>query len=180
MKYFFASAILFISLQAFSQNCSEELLAKKPGTWKVGMKGSIVNVSAKDLIKEKAVMAGIHKMVSSNYKPIGCQVLFGTSFGKPALAGQPWIADPYYYSMYILRYLCDQQSTDKSKYYVDVATPTTVNIYANVIASLGMLYAKDLDDDFRGYLKMTKRPEKKDGYYFMGEEKVDYNSPIYE
>ena len=68
---------------------------------------------------------------------MGCQILFATSFGKPALAGQTWLADPYSYSMYILRYLCDQQSTDKSKYYVDYATPTTVNINANVIFSGG-------------------------------------------
>ena len=180
MKYLLLFSVILFSIASSAQDCTQELLAKKPGTWKVGIKGSIVNVSAADLIKEKAVMAGIHKMVSSNYKPMGCQILFATSFGKPALAGQTWLADPYSYSMYILRYLCDQQSTDKSKYYVDYATPTTVNINANVIFSLSNLYAKDLDDDSRGYLKMTKRPEKKDGYYFMGEEKVDYNSPIYE
>ena len=179
MKYFFSIIILFISLHAFSQNCSEELLAKKPGTWKAGMKGSIVNVNATDLIKEKAAMAGIHKMVSSNYNPIGCQVTFNPSFGKHALAGESWIADPYSYSMYILRYLCDRQSTDKSKYYVDISTPTTVVISANVIYSLNNLYAKDLYDDFRGYLKLEKRPVKKDGYYYMGE-KTNYSKEIYE
>ena len=135
------------------------------------MKGSIVNVNAADLIKEKNIMASIHKMVSANYKPVGCQILYTTSFGKSALEGETWIADPYTYAMYILRYLCDQQSTDKSKYYVDISTPTTVKINANAIYSLNNLYAKDLYDDFRGYLKLTQRPEKKDGFYFMGEEK---------
>jgi hypothetical protein len=153
---------------------------QKPGTWKAGMKGSIVNINAADLVKEKAVTAAIHKMVSSNYKPKGCQVLYSSVFGKSMANGQTWIADPYYYSMYILRFLCDQQSTDKSKYYVDISTPTTVNITANAIYYLNTLYAADLGDDFRGYLKLTKRPEIKDGYYFMGEEKVNYNSPIYE
>ena len=179
MKYFFVSIILFISLQALPQDCSKELLAKKPGIWKAGMKGSIVNVSAADLIKEKAAMADIHKMVSSNYNPIGCQVTFNPSFGKHVLAGESWIADPYSYSMYILKYLCHQQNTDKSKYYVAIATPTTVVISANVIYSLDNLYAKDLDDDFRGYLKLEKRPVKKDGYYYMGE-KTDYSKEIYE
>lgn len=144
------------------------------------MKGSIVNVSAADLAKEKAVTDAIHKMISSNYKPMGCQVLYSNVFGKSMANGQTWIADPYYYSMYILRFLCDQQSADKSKYYVDHATPTTVNITANAIYSLNTLYAADMGDDFRGYLKLKARPVKKDGYYFMGEEKVDYNSPIYE
>ncbi|MDP3360117.1 MAG: hypothetical protein Q8S41_12305 [Lutibacter sp.] len=180
MKYIILSSIFLFSISLSAQDCSKEILAQKPGTWKAGMKGSIVNVSAADLVKEKAVTAGIHKMVSSNYKPMGCQVLYSTVFGKSMVNGQTWIADPYYYSMYILRFLCDQQSNDKTKYYVDHATPTTVNISANAIYSLNTLYAADLGDDFRGYLKLKQRPVKKDGYYFMGEEKVNYNSPIYE
>jgi hypothetical protein len=56
---------------------------------------------------------------------------------------------------------------------VDYSTPTTVNITANVIYSLNNLYAANLPaDDFRGYLKLKQQPEKKDGYYFMGEEVV--------
>lgn len=180
MKFFILFPVILFSIFSSAQECIKELQKQKPGTWKAGMNGSIVNVSAADLVKEKAVTAHIHKMVSSNYKPMGCQVLYSTVFGKSMANGQTWIADPYYYSMYILRYLCDQQSADKSKYYVDHATPTTVNITANAIYSLNTLYAADLGDDFRGYLKLTKRPEKKAGYYFMGEEKVDYNSPIYE
>jgi hypothetical protein len=75
--------------------------------------------------------------------------------------------------MYILRYLCDNNSTDKSKYYTDISTPTTVNIAANEIFSLNNLYAANLAaDDFRGYLKLKERPVLKDGYYFMGEEKI--------
>jgi hypothetical protein len=180
VKYTILTLAIFSVLSSRAQDCTKELLKQKPGTWKAGMKGSIVNVSAADLVKEKAVTAAIHKMVNTVYSPKGCQILYGTSFGKSMATGQTWIADPYYYSMYILRYLCDQQSKDKTKYYVDHATPTTVNIIANAIYSLNSLYAADLGDDFRGYLKLTKKPEKKDGYYFMGEEKVDYNSPIYE
>jgi hypothetical protein len=121
-------------------------------------------------------------MIYSHYTPIGCQVLYSTVYGgNYPVPGQPWIADTYHYSMYILRYLCDKNSADKSKSYIDISTPTTVNITANAIYSLNSLYPADLaPDDFRGYLKLTKRPEKKDGYYFMGEEKIDYNSPIYE
>ncbi len=174
------SSIIFFSISLSAQDCTKELLRQKPGTWKAGMKGSITNINAADLIKEKAVTAGIHKMINTGYTPKGCQVLYATAFGKSLATNQTWIADPYYYSMYILRYLCDQQSSDKSKYYVDAATPTTVNITANIIFALNNLYAADMGDDFRGYLKLTKRPEKKEGYYFIGEEKVDYNSPIYE
>src|SRR5687767_2793976 len=128
MKQFILLAVILFSISAQGQDCSQEMLKQKAGTWKAGLKGSIVNVNAADLAKEKAVTAGIHKMINSGYTPMGCQVLYSTAFGKDMTSGQTWIADPYYYSMYILRYLCDQQSTDKTKYYVDDATPTTVNI----------------------------------------------------
>ncbi|HUM97452.1 MAG TPA: hypothetical protein PK275_06330 [Chitinophagaceae bacterium] len=181
MKYFQLFSIILFPICSTAQDCTKELLAQKPGTWKAGMKGQIVNVKPADLVKEKAVIASIHKMITAKYKPAGCQITYASVFGKGLNAASNWIADPYYYSMYILRYLCDEQSKDKSKYYVDAATPTTVNITANVIYSLNNLYAANFaPDDFRGYLKLTKRPVNKDGYYFMGEEKVDYNSPIFE
>lgn len=178
MKYIFVTLVVFISMRAFAQDCSKEALRRKPGTWKTNLQGSIKNVSAGDLAKEKAVIAAIHKMIQTNYNPTGCQVAYSTVYGKYPSPGQNFIADPYYYSMYILRYLCDQNSADKSKYYVDISTTTTVNITANVIYSLNNLYAADMGDDFRGYLKLKERPVKKNGYYFMGEEIVgDYGTP---
>jgi len=177
MKYLIIPAVLCLSMKAFTQECSKELLKEKAGTWKAGQQGSIKNVSAADLPRERSVIASIHKMVSTHYTPKGCQVSYSTVFGKYPAAGQTWIADPYYYSMYILRYLCDQQSTDRTKYYVDHATPTTVNITANAIFSLNTLNAADLGDDPRGYLKLKQKPIKKDGAWFMGEEVVgDYGT----
>jgi len=181
MKYIFSIAILFAFHFTFSQDCSKEVLRQKPGTWKAGQQGAINNVSAADLAKEKATVENIHKMITAKYKPTGCEISYSKVFGKHPEPGQNWVADPYQYIMYVLRYLCDQQSKDKSKSYVDYSTPTTVNINANVMYWLNNLYAAAMpSDDFRGYLKLTTRPVKKDGYYFMGEEKVDYNSPIYE
>jgi hypothetical protein len=181
MKHIIVFAAVLITLTSYAQDCSKELLAKKPGTWKAGMKGSIAGVTATDLAKEKAVMADIHKMVSSNYSPTGCQLLYGTAYGKYPLEGQTYIADPYYYSMYILRYLCDRNSEDKSKYYVDISTTTTVNIVANSIPFLNILYAANLPaDDFRGYLLLEERPFKKDGFYLLSKEKVDPKQEIVE
>lgn len=179
MKYFFLNTLLFITLHAaHSQDCTKELLAQKPGIWKAGQQGSIQNVSAADLAKEKSVIAAIHKMVNTNYSPMGCQVSYSTVYGKHLATGLTWIADPYHYTMYILRYLCDGNSKDKSKYYVDISTPTTVNITANVIFSLNNLNAANIPpDDFRGYLKLKQRPQKKDGVWFMGEEIIgDYGT----
>jgi hypothetical protein len=181
MKSLILFVIIFFSFHSLAQDCTKELLAQKPGTWKVGMKGSIAGVTATDLVKEKAVLADIHKMVSSNYSPTGCQLLYATAFGKYPLIGQTYIADPYSYSMYILRYLCDRNSEDKSKYYVDISTPTTVNIVANSIPFLSILYAANLPaDHFRGYLLLEERPVKKDGYYLLSKEKVDPKKEIVE
>jgi hypothetical protein len=173
MKYKIIIACLLFPIALPAQDCTKEMLQQKPGTWKAGQQGSVKNVSAADLAKEKTITASIHKMVSTRYKPTGCEISYSTVYGKYPTAGQTWIADPYYYSMHILRYLCDENSKDKSKYYVDISTPTTVTITANVIFSLNNLYAANIPvDDFRGYLKLKQRPQKKDGYYFMGEEIV--------
>lgn len=181
MKYFMLSVLLFFSLAAIAQDCSKELLLKKPGTWKAGPQGFIQNVSVADLSKEKAVLAAIHKMVSSNYKPAGCEISYSTVYGKDPGAGQTWIGDPYHYAMYILPFLCDSKSADKSKYTVAVASATSVNITANVIFSLNSLYAVNIaNDDFRGYLKLKQRPQKKDGVWFMGKEVVGDAGTAYE
>lgn len=174
MKHFIFLALLALTLNGFSQDCTKELLAQKPGKWKAGMQGSVTNVKATDLAKEKTVVANIHNLVAANFNPSGCEVLYSSVYGKTLGAANNWIADPYHYSIYVLRYLCDQQSADKSKYYVDVSTPTTVTITANVMFWLNTLYAAGIaTDDFRGYLKLKQRPVKKDGVYFMGEEVLD-------
>ena len=181
MKYIIILSAIFLTLNAVAQDCTPEDLAQKPGIWKAGLKGSIAGVTATDLTKEKAVLASIHKMVSSNYSPTGCQLLYATAYGKYPMEGQTYIADPYYYTMYILRYICDGNSEDKSKYYVDISTTTTVNIVANAMYWLNTLYAANIPaDDFRGYLKLENRPVKKNGFYFLSNENVNPNQEIVE
>jgi len=173
MKYLLLSVLLFFSTNIFAQDCSKELLAQKQGTWKANAQGSIKNITAADLAKEKMVLAAIHKMITTKYSPMGCQVSYSTVFSKYPGEGQIFIADPYHYGMYILRFLCDQNSADRSKFYVDISTTTTVNITANVIFALNNLYAANIPaDDFRGYLKLKQRPLQKDGAWYMGEEVV--------
>jgi len=178
MKYIILSATLFLFLNCFGQNCSQEILAKKPGIWKAGTQGSIKNITTTDLVKEKQVLAAIHKMITTSYTPMGCQVSYSNVFGKYPDEGQTFMADPYHYAMYILRYLCDGNSTDKSKFYTDVSTPTTINVTVNEIFSLNNLYAANIPTgDSRGYLKLKQKPQKKEGVWFMGEEVVgDYGT----
>lgn len=153
-------------------------MLQKPGTWKAGPQGSINNIAAADLAKEKIVLNAVHKMISTNYSPMGCQVSFSNVFGKNPDEGQTFVADPYHFAMYILRYICDTRSTDKSEFKVEVASPTNVNVTANTIFSLNNLYAANIPtNDFRGYLKLKQRPQKKDGAWFMLEEIIgDYGT----
>lgn len=178
MKHLILSALLFFSLNVFAQDCTKELLLQKTGTWKAGTQGSINNITAADLAKEKMVLAAVYKMISTNYSPIGCQVSYSNVFGKNPDEGQTFVADPYHFAMYILRYICDTRSKDKSKYNVEVATTTNVDVTANTIFSLNNLYAANIPaNDFRGYLKLKQRPQRKDGAWFMGEEIIgDYGT----
>ena len=172
MKYLILFYSLLMTFKPLAQDCDQKLLSQKPGYWKAGMKGSTYLVSAADLKKETAVLASIHKMVSAEYIPIGCQALYTNYFsGTNPAAGKNWVADFFGYSIYPLRFLCDPGSNDKSKWYVNIATASVLNIDANFIGFLNTIYSADLtDDDSRGYLKMARRPVIKNGYYTWGEE----------
>jgi hypothetical protein len=161
----------FIVLSLNAQDCDPKVLEQKPGVWKAGIKNSAYGVSAADLPKEKQVMENIHKLVSTNYSPIGCQALYSLSHDAGEMRGK--IADAYNYTIYVLRYLCDPGSADKSKSYVDISTTTVVYVSANAIYSMSTLYSANLpEDDMRGYLPITRFPQKKDGYWFIGDEVV--------
>jgi len=172
MKQLFLILGVIIAEFSFAQDCTPELLLQKPGTWKAGIQGSIQGVSTADLVKEKSVLAVIYKMVNTNYNPKGCQVLYSNAYSKYPSDGDIWIADPYHYTMYILPFLCDNKSTDISKYTVAIASGTNVTISANEISWLNM-FAATIHDEFRGYYKLLDRPVKKDGYYYFGKDKVD-------
>jgi len=165
----FATFIVSLSLTAISQECTPEMMAKKPGTWKAGIAGSVRNVTPAELAKEKAVLAAIHKMVSASYKPIGVSPTYSNAFAGPdANSGKNWIAGYYWYSVYMLNFFCNN-----NKPTINPSTATTLNIHVNTIPILNQLTASELpDDDMRGYLKLVRKPVKKDGYYFMGEEVV--------
>jgi hypothetical protein len=158
-------SVLFMAplTSIFGQNCSVAQLLKTPGSWKAGIPGSIVGVNAADLAKEKEVIANIHNYMNTKFKPMGAQILHSYSYGTKS---HYW-SDPYSYSMFVLRYVCNK---DKPGHEVEVATATVIRVSANVLFELDNLYASDLRDDFRGYLKLTRRPQLKNGFYYMSEE----------
>lgn len=158
---------LLLAVQLHAQDCDPESLRKKAGTWKVGLQGSVKNVSAAELSKEKAVMAAVHQLISARYTPIGNQSQYNSAYGKYVSEGETWLADPYYYTLYVLRYICD-----KTTFYVNTETPTKVTVAANVYFPNDLYPVLPVSGP-RGYLGLKHMPVKKDGYYFMGEEVVE-------
>lgn len=69
-----------VSLEALTQPCSREVL-QKPAVWKEGIKGSINNVTAANLAKEKEVVQSIFSMIKEGNSPIGCEVTHTWVYG---------------------------------------------------------------------------------------------------
>jgi hypothetical protein len=140
------------------------------GKWKGPGRGYIENVSAADLSKEREMLGNLISMIKSGYSPMGCVVTYSNVFGYNKYLGKDWICDPYNIALYVNEYLCDHDTDDISKYFVNPETPTSSNIYANKIGSSngGMtLYAANLPDDFynEGYWELPSWPQQHDGYY---------------
>lgn len=165
------AALLIFATISYSQPCTKEALMLIPGKWKKGMQGSIHNVSADNLVKEKAVLAEIHKMTSSGYQPYGLDVNHSTVFGFGLGAGKKWFADPYYYNAYLMDYLCDHRDNDIKKMWVNPETGTTVIVYVNRIdpfpdGSGADIYPATFPDDRHDpFERIDSWPKQKDGYW---------------
>ncbi len=151
------------------QKCTDEAMVAKTGKWKPGIQGSIRNILKADLAREKAFMAGIQKKVSKQHVPAGLEIVYSTSWNKDNTSS--YFADPYSLSMYLLRYLCDDSPKG---FYVEYSSATNVVVGINQLFAMDNLYAAPLPaDHFRGYLRLFKKPELKDGAIYMGTETSD-------
>ncbi len=151
------------------QKCTDEAMVAKTGKWKPGIQGSIRNILKADLAREKAFMAGIQKKVSKQHVPAGLEIVYSTSWNKDNTSG--YLADPYSLSMYLLRYLCDDSPKG---FYVEYSSATNVVVGINQLYAMDNLNADPLPaDHFRGYLRLFKKPELKDGAIYMGTETSD-------
>jgi hypothetical protein len=160
---FFVILICLVS-NSFGQNCTPEALAQKPGLLRASkLSGSTRGVSPTDLARERALLTNVHKMIAASYNPVGVVGEYSFRFSS----GQT--VDTFGYSLYLLRYNCDKNSADKSKFYIGTDTPTVVRIDANVINSLNLSAADITDNTFRGYLLMRNLPKKVDGAYYLGD-----------
>lgn len=175
-------------LKANSQPCSPEALMQIPGKWKKGMQGSIHNVSADNLAREKAVLAEIHKMTSSGYQPYGLEVNHSTVFGYNLYYGKKWFTDPYYYNAYFMDFLCDHKDNDIKKMWVNPETGTTAIVFVNRISPFSDGQGADIppatypDDRQEPFDRIERWPQQKDGYwYWLIQDSVSerYNRKMY-
>jgi len=151
------------------QKCTDETMAAKTGKWKPGIQGSIRNIAKADLVKEKSLLLAMQKKAGLQHIPAGLEIVYSTSWNKDNTSG--YLADPYSLSMYLLRYLCDDSPKG---FYVEYSSATNVVVGINQLFAMDNLYAAPLPaDHFRGYLRLFKKPELKDGAIYMGTETSD-------
>ncbi len=165
-------ALMYFAFEINAQDCTPSALASKPGTLKASrLAGSTSGIAAADLAREKASLLSIHKMIAGLYAPTGVvgdySTHFDSGYQKP---GSVKIADGFGYSMYLLRYNCDKNSADKTKFYVGTDSPTVLRIDANGIANLNLFATDITNNTFRGYLLLKYKPKKINGFYFLGDE----------
>ena len=169
MNYLILSALLFISLGAFTQNpiatgCDKTILAQKPGTWKAGMKGSEGGTAA-DLVKEKKIVAAIHNMIKSKYTPMSVEAIFHGAYSGLS-PNMP--INNYSYSIIPLNYYCEGNSIKTSD-----ETSTYFSITANMSGASIYDIPEDEDDvSGMGYHYILDMPVEKDGNYYFKEKDV--------
>lgn len=153
----------------FAQPCTAETMAAKTGKWKQGPQGSIRNIAAADLAKEKAFLVNLQKKISAGFIPTGLEVHYSTVWNKGNETG--YTGDPFHLAMYFLRYLCDDSPKG---YYVEYSSATNVVVAANQLFGTEDIKAVPLEaDHFRGYIRLFQKPVIKDGAVYMGAELTD-------
>ncbi|MBU6158810.1 MAG: hypothetical protein KGP35_07255 [Bacteroidetes bacterium] len=164
MKPIFFLMLLASFKTVLTQPCTAELMAARPGSWKAGIQGSINNIAAADLTKERSFLQNLQKRISSVYSPLGLEVNYSTVWSKRDK--QEYVADPFCLSMYLLRYLCDDSPKG---FYVEYSSATNVMVLANHLYNPEILdAAPQQPDHFRGFVRLFNKPEKKDGAIYMG------------
>ena len=152
-----------LSLLAFSssaQDCTNESLLQKPGTWKESS-GGTSNVSATDLPREKKVLTAINTMIKSKYAPLGVSAFMNESYDRPESI---MTCNSYRYSILPLNYYCDgnaiKTATETSTTFELTVNKFDVDIYDTTNEG------RALDE---GFHVMPHLPIEKDGYWFFKE-----------
>ena len=161
MKYVLLLGVLYASLNAYSQDCTQASASQKPGIWKEGMKGSVSGIAPADLDRARKVVAEIHLLVKSKYSPTGVEADFNGSYDRPD-AEVP--VNLYNYSIYFLHYFCEGNVIK-----TDHETSTSLTVSVNRFDP--KIYEKPDENNLpvEGFYSLKKMPVEKDGNYFFEE-----------
>jgi hypothetical protein len=161
MKYILISCLVFASLNAYPQECTESSLLQKPGVWKEGMKGSVSGIPATDLDKERKVVNSLHNLIKSKYTPMGVEVDFNGSYDRP----DPEIpVNNYDYNILFLHYFCERNIIKTSP-----ETSTAFTIGINRFD--GKIYETPDENNTsgEGFYSLKNMPAEKDGCFYFEE-----------
>jgi len=162
MKYVLLLGVLYASLNAYSQDCTQALASQKPGIWKEGMKGSVSGIAPADLDRARKVVAEIHLLVKSKYSPTGVEADFNGSYDRPD-AEVP--VNLYNYNIYFLHYFC-KSNVIKTDHETSTSLTVSVNRFDPKI------YEKPDENNLpgEGFYSIKKMPVEKDGNFFFEED----------
>ena len=163
MKSFTIICAILYSLTSTAQDCTDETLLQKSGTWKE-TSGSTSGIAAADLIREKKVIASIHAMIKSKYAPMGVKIDFGGAYGSPY---PNMLADSYYYHIMAFDLYCDGNT-----FKTDDETSTTFQISANGFDAEIYDTAQGDRALAEGFNVMPDMPVEKGGYWDFKETDV--------
>jgi hypothetical protein len=161
-----ATIVVCFSAAALAQApCTSEALAQKPGALRASrLSGSTGGMSAADMARARATLTKIHQTLAAGYRPVGVVGDYSFKF-----SGGP-TGSTFGYSLYLLKYNCDEATPDRSDHYIGTDTPTVVRIDANVINAFSLSGADTSDNTFRGFLYMRNIPKKVGGVYYLGDD----------
>jgi hypothetical protein len=160
MKYIILFFTIIFSGSLSAQDCDNQLLLQKPGTWKESSGGTL-NVSTTELTKEKKVMTAINTMIKSKYSPKGVSAFMNVSYDRPEL-NMP--CNSYRYSIHPLNFYCNgntiQTASETSTLFEITVNGFDIDIYDTAQGDRALA---------EGFNVMPHVPIEKDGYWFFKE-----------
>jgi len=154
-------SLLLVFNFSYAQDCNDELLLQKSGTWKPGMKGS-QGGTATELAKEKKTVETIHNMIRSKYSPTAVEAIYHGAYSPP-YPNMP--GNNYAYSIIPLNYYCDGNA-----FKIAHETPTYFSINANLFSA--EIYESPNFSEAAsgtGYHYIRDMPVEKDGCWYFKE-----------
>jgi hypothetical protein len=163
MKYMLLPFAILFASAAPAQDCTQELLKQKPGTW-TETGGSISGIASADLAREKKTVAALHALLKSNYSPMGVKITFGGAYNGPY---PDRTANTYYYHIMAFDFYCEGNTIK-----TDDETSTSFQISANGLDA--EIYDSAQGDRLlaEGFNVMPDMPVEKDGYWNFKETNV--------